>query len=155
MRVTSRGRSREHRVLPVTCPVTRSLHPSFPRLLPRLSSTTASLPLRDYRPSLSSSFIALWFSLFVLNHCLRAGAVSSLFLPSSDSDRNGVQYEIADSTGIQAPPRRDTRTRGNDSSRSRAIRRYVYTCTPFAWTADRSRTRCNVPYPPGRSLHPF
>lgn len=38
VRVTSRGRSREHRVLPITCPVTRSL------LHPYLSISVASPP---------------------------------------------------------------------------------------------------------------
>lgn len=43
MRVTSRGRSREHRVLPVTCSVTRSFLPS-PRRLPSLLSTNGCIP---------------------------------------------------------------------------------------------------------------
>lgn len=81
VRVTSRGRSREHRVLPVTCPVTRSpfhsslLSPSsLARGSPFSSATSfermrvyvaASLVRTDYAPSAYSPplSLSLFFSL--------------------------------------------------------------------------------------------
>lgn len=84
MRVTSRGRSREHRVLPVTCPVTRSFLPS-PRRLPSLLSTnhcTPSTAKAIDRLSLSSSpFYICHSPVVLLRSC--APSIRSFFLPPS------------------------------------------------------------------------
>ena len=92
----------------------------FPCLPSLLSSTTASLPPRGYRPSLSSSPFYISRSLLLLLRSRSPLRVvnSSFFLSLSLSLRFGSRNEIhtcrretADSTSIQARPRRDTRTR--------------------------------------------
>lgn len=102
VRVTSRGRSREHRVLPVTCSVTPSLYLSFPHHSP-LVLFNGCIPSPNSKLSIISLLTLLFHS---VRPCLFSITIYALWVLSFFFPPIGLKqstYKTANSTGIQAP----------------------------------------------------